>query len=77
MIDKKLYIHTPKKKLHALLDFDYLTCFVLLNNQNPENEFSIRILGSSKIFKLRALSKVELDVWMKVIHSNINRSFGH
>lgn len=66
--DKKFYIYTPKKNLYAVLDFDFLTCYVILNQFNPDHEFIISILGSRKQFKLRALSMVELDIWMKTLH---------
>ena len=62
--DKKLTIYTreEKKKLYAVLDFDYLTCYVLLNkNMETDLTFTIKILGIAKEFKLKAHDKESFD----------------
>ncbi len=63
-------------KLRGVIDFDLLSCKLLVESGDKPKRFQLEILANKRSFSFRCKSYEDLRTWVRVIHAEIEKSKG-
>lgn len=63
-------------KLRGVIDFDLLSCKLLIQGGDTPKRFSIAIMANKRSFNFRCKSYEELRTWVRAIHTEMAKSKG-
>lgn len=63
-------------KLRGVIDFNLLSCKLMVENGAKPRRFQIDILANKRSFHFRCKCYEELRTWVRVIHAEIDKSKG-